>query len=264
LNLSGARITPAPSKGARMKPFQVHPLSLVAGVALVGLLGMAQSTLPGSHTQITTLTQQQREILSHMSIVYLDDGHGNLVNKTIRISGVNVQLVNGLQATNGNPLDPNATSVGLVSVNGVGNLIVGYNELGNVNGDDRTGSHNVVVGHGNSYLSFGGLVAGRDNMQGNPANPRVGAYASVTGGQLNRARSTSAVVVGGRENISENDGTTILGGQGNQVTGDYGAIVGGHDNSVTGSADWAVVAGGFNNDNATTNSVLVGPVNFLD
>ena len=46
------------------------------------------------------LTQQQTEILGHMSIVFLDDGAGNLVNKTIRISGVNVQIVNGSGTTN--------------------------------------------------------------------------------------------------------------------------------------------------------------------
>lgn len=247
-----------------MKTIQLHPLSFVAGVALVGVLGMAQTTLPGSHSHITTLTPEQREILGHMSLVYLDDGHGNLVNKTIRITGVNVQLVNGLESTNGNPLDPEASSVSLVAVNGVGNLIVGYNELGNPNGDDRTGSHNVVIGHGNSYLSYGGLVAGQDNMQGNPANPRIGAYAFLGGGAQNRARSTHATVAGGRGNISENNWTSVFGGQNNTVTGDYGTIVGGRDNVVTGSPDHALITGGSGNSNGTTNSVLVGPVSFLD
>lgn len=245
-----------------MNPVKIQPLSLLAGIAVFGLVGMAQTT--GSNTQITTLTPEQREILSHMNLVYLDDGYGNLVNKTIRITGVNVQIVNGLQATNGNPLSPDTIATSLTAVNGVGNLILGYNELGNANGDDRTGSHNLVVGHGNTYASFGGIVAGWDNTIGNPANPRVGAYATVAGGTLNRATSTSAAVAGGKSNVAGNDATAVLGGENNLVSGDYGTIVGGHDNFVTGSADWAVVTGGFNNNNGTSSAVIVGPVTFLD
>ena len=52
-----------------------------------------------------TLTPEQAEILSHLSIVYLDDGQGS-TTKTIRISDVNVQIVNGLGVTNGFPPDP--------------------------------------------------------------------------------------------------------------------------------------------------------------
>lgn len=53
--------------------------------------------------------------------------------------------VNGLGAKNGNPHDP-ASVMGEVDLNGVGNLIVGYKELGNAAGDRRTGSHNQVSG----------------------------------------------------------------------------------------------------------------------
>jgi len=38
---------------------------------------------------------------------------------------------------------------------GTGNLVVGYNELGNPNGDDRTGSHNTASGDDSSVS--GGL-----------------------------------------------------------------------------------------------------------
>ena len=37
---------------------------------------------------------------------------------------------------------------------------MGYNELGNVQGDDRSGSHNVVAGSRNNYASYGGAVIG--------------------------------------------------------------------------------------------------------
>ena len=91
-----------------------------------------------------------REILPHLSVEFLDDGQGG-TTKTIRFTGVNVQIVDGTDETEG-------------VTNGLGNLIVGYNELGNnPNGDDRTGSHNIVGGSGSSYSSFGGLVVSQNN-----------------------------------------------------------------------------------------------------
>lgn len=127
------------------------------------------------------VTPAEQEILSHMSIVYLDDGAGGLA-KTIRFSGVNVQLVNGLEATNGNPSDPGSATI--TTTNGLGNLIVGYNEL---TGDLRTGSHNVVVGPYHSFSGFGGAVIGRDHTSS-------AAYASVTGGISNRASGTYSAI----------------------------------------------------------------------
>ena len=43
-----------------------------------------------------------RDILPHLSIENLDDGKGG-TSRTIRFSEVNLQIVNGLGATNGNP-----------------------------------------------------------------------------------------------------------------------------------------------------------------
>ena len=66
------------------------------------------------------LTPEQEEILSLMSIEFLDDGQGGTA-KTFRLTGVNLQVVNGLGATNGIPGDPEST---FGTVNGLGNLIV--------------------------------------------------------------------------------------------------------------------------------------------
>ena len=41
-------------------------------------------------------------------------------------------------------------------VNGLGNVVIGYNELRGA-GDDRSGSHNLVFGSRNNYSSYGGL-----------------------------------------------------------------------------------------------------------
>lgn len=80
----------------------------------------------------------------------------------ITFSGVNVRIDNGAGATDG-------------KVKGLGNLIVGYNELRH-SSEYRSGSHNIVVGRGNNYTSFGGLVIGINNTVS-------GIYSSVSGGR---------------------------------------------------------------------------------
>ena len=64
----------------------------------------------------------------------------------IVVSGANLYVNNGTGSTGG-------------PVNGLGNLVIGYNELRGA-GDDRSGSHNLVVGSRNNYSSYGGLVGG--------------------------------------------------------------------------------------------------------
>ena len=86
-----------------MKTLQLSPISLVTGSAatacLLLLTGMQGQVSVGSHQAAPPpdlpVTQEQQEILNHMSLVYLDDGLGGTV-KTLRISGINVQIVNGL------------------------------------------------------------------------------------------------------------------------------------------------------------------------
>lgn len=96
---------------------------------------------------------------------------------TVRFTGVNVQVVNGTGSDWG-------------GLNGVGNLIVGYNGLRGGGTDVRTGSHNLVVGTYNNYSSVGGLVAGYFNTIS-------GGFASVSGGSNNTAGGLGASVGGG-------------------------------------------------------------------
>ena len=81
----------------------------------------------------------------------------------VTFDGCNVYVQSGTGSTNG-------------SVNGLGNLIVGYDE--DDGGDSKTGSHNLVVGRYHSYTSYGGLLGGYDNAVS-------GAYASASGGAGN-------------------------------------------------------------------------------
>jgi hypothetical protein len=96
--------------------------------------------------------------------------------------GCNIHIRSGAGATD-------------AAVNGLGNLILGYNEA--APGDLRTGSHNLVIGRDHSYSSFGGIVAGDNNaisgqnasVTGGSHNVASGSRSSISGGQFNSATS---------------------------------------------------------------------------
>ncbi len=189
--------------------------------------------------------------------------HFSRSNNEVTISGANVHIVNGTGTTYG-------------SVNGLGNLIVGYNEERG-SGDVRTGSHNFVVGDHNNYSSSGGLVAGAHNeitgigvsVSGGYGNTASGRYASVSGGLYNEASGDNASVSGGSDNDAFSDYSAILGGQRNlagdpakidHLWGTHATVSGGGDNEASGpnasvsggtgnTASWeyASVSGGSNN-----------------
>ncbi len=157
----------------------------------------------------------------------------------ITFSGVNVHVNNGAGTTSG-------------AGNGLGNLIVGYNELRG-SGDDRTGSHNIVVGANQNYSSFGGIVSGYQNtisnmyasVIGGQGNAASGAYAVVSGGQYNTASSTASSVTGGQQNSASGGASSVTGGYSNQTTHPYANVSGGSNN--TAGDFYTQVIGGQNN-----------------
>lgn len=216
---------------------------------------------------------------NHLSIEMLDDGQGGL-RKTVRLTGVNLQVVNGLGATNGNPTDPEFDQFG-TQVNGLGNLIVGYNE-DTFQTPNRTGSHCIVVGLGSSYTSFGGFVAGRDNTVGGPyasvsgglGNTASGVASSVSGGDHNTASWQTSSVSGGGNNVADGFSASVSGGRFNTASGVVSSVSGGDNNtananfsSVSGgvnnmaNANFASVSGGTNNTASGPNSAVSGGTN---
>lgn len=274
-----------------MKPIQIHPVTALAGAAALGaLLGLTslvqvaskKTAGQGERRNISALTPEQRAILDHMSIVDLDDGLGGTV-KTLRISDINVQIVNGLDATNGYPTDPNSIDPLLTSTNGLGNLIVGYNEPGNLFGDDRTGSHNIVFGLANSFSSFGGLVGPHNStisgafasvsggfgntasgllssVSGGDNNTASGYWSSVTGGDRNTASGRMSSVSGGQGNTASGDDSSVSGGIYNTASGDYSSVSGGYSNTASGFISF-VSGGGINTASGDNSSVSGGIVN---
>jgi hypothetical protein len=150
---------------------------------------------------------------------------------TLRFSGMNLQVVNGQGSTD--------------TTNGLGNLIVGYDDYA----ADTSGSHDIVVGDANSFSSYGGLVAGRDNEISGP-------FASVTGGFANTADGAEASVTGGSGNFADGTTATVSGGDGNVAGGESSWIGAGLRNDATGRR--AAVAGGNGNQATGENSAILG------
>jgi hypothetical protein len=151
------------------------------------------------------------KILPHVS--YVEVGVGG--KPTIEFSGVNVQVVNGEGKTE--------------SVNGEGNLVIGYDENAS---RTQTGSHNLILGEQQAFTSFGGLVAGYGNtisgreasVSGGALNTASGFYTSITGGLQNTAKVEAASVEGGSKNVAEGRFASIFGGKELTAKTEYEAI----------------------------------------
>jgi hypothetical protein len=226
----------------------------VLGLALVCLLqpwGLAaQAPGEGQDRTLWQLLNLWRRVnvlertLTHVTSV---TGAGGLPE--VVITGANLRLVNGRRAT--------------ATTNGLGNLLVGYNE--SREGENvRTGSHNVVVGQGHNFSSFGGLVVGRQNeisgafaaVSGGFDNTASGASAAVSGGIFNRASGASAAVSGGFDNTASASATTVCGGRGNTARGESATVSGGHGNTANGHT--AAISGGEANTASGFTSAVSG------
>src|SRR5262249_57163077 len=98
----------------------------------LGVLGVLALPLASVKAQVGATLEQRVEELEY-KLAHVTSGPDD-----ITISGANLHIVNGLGATN--------------TVNGLGNLIVGYNEHRfPASFNIRTGSHNVIVG-GNTTI----------------------------------------------------------------------------------------------------------------
>ena len=145
------------------------------------------------------------------------------------VDGANLQVRSGSGETAGD-------------INGLGNLIIGYDETGD--GGDKTGSHNLVVGRGHGYTRFGGIVAG-------VGNTISGDYANVLGGIRNNASGTFSAIVAGDTNSTTQPASAILAGAANTASGVRSAIVGGAfsdtlatDTAILGGNNGTAVGGG--------------------
>jgi len=192
-----------------------------------------------SDPRVTALEQAVRELQAQVQTlqgllalapyIRVQTGAMNdLAGPHVVFEGVNVHVRSGAGATNdgGTP-------------RGLGNLVVGYNEvLLGAGAGYRGGSHNLVVGAEHTYTSTGGVVAGY-------ANAVTGEGASVLGGAGNLASGVNATVAGGLTNTASGDFSGVLAGEFNTAQAFGSSVAGGNSNTASGGD--SAVAGGFNN-----------------
>jgi hypothetical protein len=141
--------------------------------------------------------------------------HFSRKGNDVTLTGANLHIVNGLGSTDCTDAQDQPIPD---CPNGLGNLIVGYNELRG-EGDVRTGSHNVVVGERHSFSRFGGLVVG-------DRNTISGDFAVVSGGDSNTASGGYAVVSGGGGNTASGFLAAVSGGQNRTAKGNFDWVAG--------------------------------------
>lgn len=226
-----------------------------------------QSTVASQNITINNLQNSLSNVVSlNQYLTVSSDSRGPLV----QFSGVNVQVINGMGATN--------------TVNGLGNLIIGYDEIDDsgtnhctvgynaslgapvangsectaagglwVAGGFKSGSHYLVVGSKNNYSGYGGVLSGFQNtsnygyanVTGGSQNTSSGPYSSVSGGSVNQAGGDASSVGGGAFNSASADVTVVSGGEHNTASNVAASVSGGWSNTSSGEA--SSISGGFGN-----------------
>jgi hypothetical protein len=167
-------------------------------------INILQKTALSQSSAITAL-QSNLAAVQSSQVMALDpylsvDTAGDPRGPLVRLAGVNLQIVNGLGGTD--------------SVNGLGNLIIGYDEVniditlercsdgtyddqascedakGIWSHSHKSGSHYLVAGSQDSYSQYGGIVTGYRNFV-------TGPYSSVTGGNFHTASGSGSSISGG-------------------------------------------------------------------
>jgi hypothetical protein len=233
--------------------------------------------------QITQLQTQLTNLIAINQYLSLQTVNGN---NTVRFTGVNVQVVNGTGSTE--------------TSNGVGNLLIGYDEIrapaitamqcslgvdpvaftvvtnepqctaagGTWAINHKSGSHYLVIGSGNNYSRWGGAVIGLTNasnydyasVTGGTASIASNLYATVSGGVSNRASGRYAAVAGGQSNDASGAAASVVGGVNNEATFD-GSSVSGGENNLASAASASVSGGRFNTASGNGSSVTGGQRN---
>ena len=220
-------------------------------------IGNLSSDLGTHSSQISAINNSEIMTLDPY-ITVANDSRGPIAT----LSGINLQLNNGAGTTN--------------TINGLGNLIIGYDEQGTtsinrcsigMNGTTqvnaanclanggtlsttgfKTGSHYLVLGSENNYSSYGGLLAGLRNfsnsryasVSGGAGNTASGYYSSVSGGYGNTASGVTASVSGGHSNTASERSASVSGGRSNTASSYYSSVSGGIGCTVGTQYAWGV------------------------
>lgn len=151
------------------------------------------TAVEGDIGSLQTVSDGVSPLLDYLSVDTAED--------SVVFSGANLYVQSGSGDTFG-------------TVNGVGNLVVGYDE-----GDpaEKTGSHNLIVGMNAEYTSYGGVVFGAGNA----------------------STEQFATVLGGKNNRASGDYATVLTGESCEASGNYSSVYGGFGTDATSSHEYA-------------------------
>jgi uncharacterized coiled-coil protein SlyX len=189
-------------------------------------------------TQQTTIAQQQIQITSLQSENAILRAWKTIVSPKIEASfdrtKYMIVLGNDTIFRGTNLFVQKGSSAGDVSTNGLGNLIVGFNNPRAGAGNFRNGSHNIVLGDGLNYSGHHNLIGGFVNtLQGNYSAMPSGRYNTIGGGG-----DQFAAVITGENNRNYGQFGLMGTGQDNLLYGAYGhhptfgALVGGKSQQV--------------------------------
>lgn len=220
-------------------------------------ISQLQSQVAALNTALAGQVQQNQSLASRLEAVENKTQLFSRAGTEVFLTGANLHIVNGMGGTN--------------SQNGLGNLIVGYNETrGGVAGlpeglpgDARTGSHNIILGALQNYTGSQAIMSGWGNSSNGLGSLVTGLYnvadgdGTVVFGVVNTARGANSTVVGGQGNTAAGPESSILGGAGNTVSGNHSTVAGGQGNTASGPLS-SVSGGGFNIANALGGTVSGG------
>ena len=205
----------------------------VMGYAVYAQAAVANTFSPGEVIHAADINANFAGLDARIAALETLTKHITATDTDVTFSAVNVHIDSGAGTTD-------------APVNGLGNLIVGYNEKtlnfgasGTAGNQVATGSHNLVVGRSHSYSSFGTALIGEGNettgsysaVIGGVYNTASGPNSSVSGGAYNLASGADASVTGGTSNVASGTESTVSGGGSNVASVLYGAVS--HGSGVT-------------------------------
>ena len=152
------------------------------------------SQLNAANTQLSSLT-------ARLSTLETSGGGGGSTNPVLaeltKYVKVDPGMLNGLKGphvifhhANIHVESGSGTTAEVNGLTGLGNLIVGYNEIPVSQNWSRAGSHNLIVGPSHSFTSKGGAVFGNRNII-------AGEYATTLGGVQNSSTGAASSILGG-------------------------------------------------------------------
>lgn len=186
--------------------------------SLESQIAVLQTQVAGLQRLVATL--QQSSVFALAPFVRVDvNPKDGVIGPNVVFSGVNIHIQNGAGAT--------------YLANGLGNLIIGYDEFPGPLDEqrvwrqgDRSGSHNLVLGGKNRFtnLSVASIVTGFENIVDGPSGMMLGGAVNVDSGQ------SGAIIAGEFSYIAPNVGLSILiGGSYNSELEASSVLIGGYD-----------------------------------